>query len=123
MSASVSAPLPLPEPLGSQVPPAIPFPNIPVTVLNWFRMAPAKPGPANTITRPMIAMTRTYSIVDCPFRRRVNLGDTPPRKELPLRACAAPFGLLWLILQRIDMTSPVSQAVPLRHMGRPNPSH
>ena len=30
-------------------------------------------------------------MVDCPFRRRVNLGDTPPRKEFPLHACAAPL--------------------------------
>lgn len=39
----------------------------------------------------MIAMIRTYSAVDWPLRRRVLLGDTPPRKEFPLRAYAAPL--------------------------------
>ena len=39
----------------------------------------------------MIATISTYSAVDCPLRWRVNLGDTPPRKEFPLHAYAAPL--------------------------------
>ncbi|EBA38818.1 hypothetical protein COLAER_02097 [Collinsella aerofaciens ATCC 25986] len=50
----------------------------PATVLNWFLMADETHGPAIKITKTIIAMIRTYSTVDCPFGRRVNLGDTPP---------------------------------------------
>lgn len=64
------------------------------TVLNWFLIAEETHGPAIRTTRTMIAIIRTYSTVDCPFGRRVNLGDTPPRKEFPLCAYAAPLGLL-----------------------------
>lgn len=71
----------------------VPEPIAPATVLNWFLIAEETHGPAISTTRTMIAMTRTYSTVDCPFGRWVNLGDTPPRKEFPLRSCAAPFGL------------------------------
>ena len=72
----------------------VPDPIAPVTKLNWFLMADETHGPAINTTRTMIAMIRTYSTVDCPFGRRVNLGDTPPRKEFPLCSCAAPLGLL-----------------------------
>ena len=109
------APLPLPEPLGSQVPPAVPFTNTPATVLNWFVIADETHGPAISTTRTMIAMISTYSTVDCPFGRRVNLGDTPPRKEFPLHACAAPLGLLWLMLQRIDAITKDESTMPQRH--------
>ena len=54
-------------------------------------MAPETCGPANTTTSPMTAAISTYSIIDWPLRRRVFLGDTPPRKEYPLHAFAAPF--------------------------------
>ena len=60
-------------------PPVVPLFTVLPTRLNWLRMAPATPGPANTITRPITAMIRTYSMIDCP-RRRVPLGDTPPPK-------------------------------------------
>ena len=83
----------------------VPDPIAPDTRLNWFLIADETQGPAISITRPMTAMIRTYSTVDCPFGRRVNLGDTPPRKEFPLHACAAPLGLDWLMLQRIDAIS------------------
>lgn len=73
------APLPLPEPLGSQVPPAVPFTNTPATVLNWFLIADETQGPAIITTRTIIAMTRTYSMAPWP-RRRVFLGDTHPPK-------------------------------------------
>lgn len=109
------APLPLPEPLGSQVPPAVPFTNTPATVLNWFVIADETHGPAIGTTRTMIAMISTYSTVDCPFGRRVNLGDTPPRKEFPLHACAAPLGLLRLMLQRIDAITKDESTMPQRH--------
>ena len=97
------------------MPPVVPLFTVLPTRLNWFRMAPATPGPANTMTRPMTAMIRTYSTVDCPFGRRVNLGDTPPRKEFPLHACAAPLGLLWLMLQRIDAITKDESTMPQRH--------
>lgn len=83
------APLPLPEPLGSQVPPAVPFTNTPATVLNWFLIADETQGPAIITTRTIITMTRTYSMAPWP-RRRVFLGDThpPPEGKLPLHAYA-----------------------------------
>ena len=117
MSASVSDPLPPPVPPDSQLPLEIPLPIDPATRLNWFLIADETHGPAISTTRTMIAMIRTYSTVDCPFGRRVNLGDTPPRKEFPLRSCAAPFGLDWLMLQRIDAISTYEITMPQRHMG------
>ena len=74
-------------------PPVDPLFTVLPTKLNWFRMAPATPGPANTITRPMIAMIRTYSMIDCP-RRRVFLGDTPPRR-LIAAACMCDTPFVW----------------------------
>lgn len=62
-----------------QVPPAVPFTNTPVTVLNWFLIADETQGPAIITTRTIIAMTRTYSMAPWP-RRRVFLGDTHPPK-------------------------------------------
>lgn len=115
MSASVNDPLPPPVPPDSQPPFEIPLPSVPATVLNWFVIADETHGPAISTTRTMIAMISTYSTVDCPFGRRVNLGDTPPRKEFPLHACAAPLGLLWLMLQRIDAITKDESTMPQRH--------
>ena len=72
-----SAPVEPPPDAPPSAPPVVPVFTVLPTRLNWLRMAPATPGPANTITRPMTAMIRTYSMIDCP-RRRVPLGDTPP---------------------------------------------
>lgn len=115
MSASVNDPLPPPVPPDSQLPFEIPLPSVPATVLNWFLIADETHGPAISTTRTMIAMISTYSTVDCPFGRRVNLGDTPPRKEFPLHAWAAPLGLLWLMLQRIDAITKDESTMPQRH--------
>ena len=73
----------------AEPPPDAPPPSAPALVplftvlptrLNWLRMAPATPGPANTMTRPMTAMIRTYSMIDWP-RRLAALRATPPRGE------------------------------------------
>ena len=86
-SAPVEPPPDAPPP---SVPALAPLFTVLPTRLNWLRMAPATSGPANTITRPMTAMIRTYSMIDCP-RRRVPQGDTPPRR---LIAAACIYGSL-----------------------------
>lgn len=43
------------------------------------------------------------------------IGTPPPRKEFPLHACAAPLGLLWLMLQRIDAITKDESTMPQRH--------
>ena len=73
--------MPPPVPPDSQLPFEIPLPSVPATVLNWFVIADETHGPAISTTRTMIAMISTYSTVDCPFGRRVNLGDTPPERN------------------------------------------
>ena len=96
------APLPLPEPLGSQVPPAVPFTNTPATVLNWFLIADETQGPAIITTRTIIAMTRTYSMAPWP-RRRVFLGDTHPRR-LIAAACICDTPFAWGLILHAERT-------------------
>ena len=60
----------------------MPDPIAPATRLNWFLIADETHGPAIRTTRTMIAMISTYSTVDCPFGRRVNLRDTPLQSEI-----------------------------------------
>lgn len=97
-----SGPLPLPEPLGSQVPPAVPFTNTPATVLNWFLIADETQGPAIITTRTIIAMTRTYSMAPWP-RRRVFLGDPPPRR-LIAAACICDTPFAWGLILHAERT-------------------
>lgn len=79
----------------------------PATVLNWFLMADETHGPAIKITKTIIAMIRTYSTVDCPFGRRVNLGDTPPPKGISAAfVCGSSrIGLAYAVEDRHDLAS------------------
>lgn len=81
-------------------------------------MAPSTPGPANTITRPMTAMIRTYSMIPWPPEADTSRRYPPPGGSAPLHAYAT---LPSLRMNRNELSVGLSResvfVLPLRHLG------
>lgn len=98
-------------------PPTVPLFTVLPTRLNWLRMAPATPGPANTITRPMTAMIGTYSMIPWPPEADASRRYPPPGGSAPLHAYAT---LPSLSVNRNELSVGLSResvfVLPLRHL-------